>query len=86
MCLNRDRAGDVDENSAAETKVPAAGELMVRRLSPNVLTLDYCDLELGGETESDIYFYEAQLKIFRHHGLDRNPWMLLSLTSTLPVK
>jgi len=36
--------------------------------------LDYCDLTLGGKTEKDLYFYEAQLKTFRHHGLDRNPW------------
>jgi len=48
--------------------------LSVQRDSPNVLTLDYCDLTLGGKTEKDLYFYEAQLKTFRHHGLDRNPW------------
>ena len=49
-------------------------EVLIERESPNVLTLDYCDLSLGGKTEKDLYFYEAQLKTFKHHGLDRNPW------------
>ncbi|MBM3294260.1 MAG: hypothetical protein FJY82_07010 [Candidatus Aminicenantes bacterium] len=46
----------------------------IARVSDNVLTLDYCDLTLGGTTEKDLYFYEAQLRTFRAHGLDRNPW------------
>jgi len=43
-------------------------------MGPNVLTLDYCDLTLGGRTEKDLYFYDAQRKTFQAHGLDRNPW------------
>jgi hypothetical protein len=43
-------------------------------VSQNVLTLDYCDLTLGGKTQQDLYFYDAQLKTFQFHGLDRNPW------------
>jgi hypothetical protein len=46
----------------------------IARLAGNVLTLDYCDLTIGGKTEKDLYFYDAQLKTFRAHGLDRNPW------------
>lgn len=46
----------------------------VARLEDNILTLDYCDLTLNGKTEKDLYFYEAQLKTYRAHGLDRNPW------------
>ncbi len=48
--------------------------LEIRREEANVLTLDYCDLRLDGKVEKDLYFYEAQTKIFRRHGLDRNPW------------
>jgi len=54
--------------------VAAAGPLSVRRLSPNVLTLDYCELRLGGQVEKDIYYFQAADKAFRHHGLDGNPW------------
>jgi len=46
----------------------------VARVADNVLTLDYCDLSVGGKNEQDLYFYEAQLRTFRAHGLDRNPW------------
>ncbi len=46
----------------------------VARLGGNILTLDYCDLTLNGKTEKDLYFYEAQLKTYKAHGLDRNPW------------
>jgi hypothetical protein len=49
-------------------------DIEIKRLSPNVLTLDYCDLRLDGKLEKDIYFYAAQRKTFQHHGLDRNPW------------
>lgn len=54
--------------------VAADGGLAVEPLSPNVLTLDYCDLVLGGRTDKDLYFYDAQRKTFEHHGLGRNPW------------
>ncbi len=29
---------------------------------------------LGGQTEKDLYFYDAQRKTFQAHGLARNPW------------
>jgi hypothetical protein len=45
----------------------------------NMLTLDYCNLELNGKTFKNIYFYEAEEKIFEHHlkeiyGFNYNPW------------
>jgi hypothetical protein len=55
------------------TDVPAS-PARIDRIAPNVLTLDYCDLTVGGKTERGLYFYEAQLRTFRAHGLDRNPW------------
>jgi hypothetical protein len=54
--------------------IPAEGTIQVEALAPNVLTLDFCDLAMAGTTARDLYFYEAQLKTFRQHGLDRNPW------------
>jgi hypothetical protein len=49
-------------------------ETIIRREAPNVLTIDYCDLLLGGKWEKDLYFYDAQRKTFERHGLERNPW------------
>jgi hypothetical protein len=57
-----------------EMPVPATSDLSIQPLSPNILTLDYCDLTLGGVTEKELYFYDAQRKTFQHHGLERNPW------------
>lgn len=54
--------------------LPTSQPVKVRRLEPNVLTLDYVDLTAGGETKSNIYFYEAQQLAFRKNGMDRNPW------------
>ncbi|NTV81098.1 MAG: hypothetical protein HGA24_06710, partial [Candidatus Aminicenantes bacterium] len=55
-------------------EVPPEGALAVEPLGPNVMTLDYCDLVLGGKTEKDLYFYDAQRKTFEAHGIERNPW------------
>lgn len=57
-----------------ESEIFASGDLRVSREAPNVLTLDYCDLVLDGRTERDLYFYDAQLKTFKRHGLPANPW------------
>jgi hypothetical protein len=54
--------------------IAPSGPLSVRRLSPNVLTLDYCDLRIGGQVESDLYYYQAAERAFRRHGFDGNPW------------
>jgi hypothetical protein len=52
----------------------AAGEMTVKRSSPNVLTLDYVDVRAGGETREKQYFYAAAEFVFQKHGLERNPW------------
>jgi len=75
LCLRTEIAAKkTDIPIGTEAPVPAEGDLSVRLQSPNVLTLDYCDLILGEATEKDLYFYDAQQRIYRHHGLDRNPW------------
>jgi len=74
LCLLTGKAEKFDFPPKTETLLPAEGDLSIRALSPNVLTLDYCDLILGEETERDLYFYDAQRRIFQHYGLERNPW------------
>ncbi|MCX8160102.1 MAG: glycosyl hydrolase [Candidatus Saccharicenans sp.] len=46
----------------------------VRRLDPNLLTLDYCDLSAAGRSEKNLYFYRAQQKTYQWHGWSKNPW------------
>jgi hypothetical protein len=61
-------------DAAGERPVPAAAPMVVKRASPNVLTIDYCDLKLGNNVEKDLYFYNAADKVFKYHGLDGDPW------------
>ena len=56
------------------TAVPSSEPVEVRRLEPNVLTLDYVDLSAGGQTKKGLYFYDAQRMAFAANGTERNPW------------
>jgi len=74
LCLRQGRPNKREEPRYSVTELkPEPGE-KISPLAPNVLILDYCDLSLNGRVEKDMYFYEAQHKIFSHHGLPRNPW------------
>jgi hypothetical protein len=48
--------------------------MTIRRLAPNVLTLDHVDVKAAGETRTNLYYYPAQQWVFQKHGLERNPW------------
>jgi hypothetical protein len=74
LCVLSKRARPGEAPLETLEDVAAAGETTVERTSPNVLTIDYCDLVLGGKTEKNLYFYDAQRKTFQFHGLARNPW------------
>lgn len=50
------------------------GSLEARRLEPNVLVLDYVDIKAGGQTRTNLYFYQANQFAFQQNGLERNPW------------
>ncbi len=62
----------VAEKSA--TPVARSGALQIRRTTPNVLTLDYVDISVGGETREQLYYYRANQMAWQKNGLPRNPW------------
>jgi hypothetical protein len=45
-----------------------------RRVGPNVLVLDYVDVQAGGERLDRTYVYQAAQFAFRKNGVERNPW------------
>ncbi|MCL2104257.1 MAG: hypothetical protein FWH21_04280 [Kiritimatiellaeota bacterium] len=49
-------------------------ETAVTRLDPNVLTLDFIDVTVGGETRKEQYAWKANRWIFEKHGMGANPW------------
>lgn len=56
------------------TPVPPLAKPTIKRIAPNVLTLDYVDITAGDETKQNIYFYQANQLAFQKNGMDRNPW------------
>lgn len=74
FCLRPKKAGRLDERKGRWGELVPDGEPTIKADSAEVLTIDHCDLKMGNTIEKDLYFYEAQRKTFRRHGLDRNPW------------
>lgn len=76
LCLKDEGKAAPAAPPAAESPVvmPASTGLTAARLGANVLTLDYCDLTLGGKTIKDMYFYEAQKKVYQYFGFEGDPW------------
>jgi hypothetical protein len=57
------------------TAVQEASPVKAIPQGKNVLTIDFCDLQLGGETFADLHIYDAADKVFKHHGFTSgNPW------------
>ena len=54
--------------------VAASDAMSIKRIGPNVLVLDYVDVEAGGEKLASSYFYPAGQFLFKKNGFDRNPW------------
>jgi hypothetical protein len=53
----------------------SSGEIVAKRLSPNILTVDYLDLETKSFKKEDMYFMTAMYKLFEISGLKTgNPW------------
>ncbi len=46
----------------------------MRRIEPNLLTLDYVDVTAGGETRKGQYFYAANQFAWQKNGMPRDPW------------
>ncbi len=47
----------------------------VRRVEPNVLVVDHCELELGGEVREPEHVYAANAALWAAHGMETNGWM-----------
>ena len=62
------------EAAVNTTRCRPGGSMEIRRAGPNVLTLDYVDVTAGGETKTDVYFYQANRFAFQSNGMDGNPW------------
>jgi hypothetical protein len=64
----------VAEPKTTPKLLASQGELEVRPIEENVLTLDYVDVTAGGQTKKNAYFHQASQFAFQKNGMDRNPW------------
>jgi hypothetical protein len=60
--------------ATASAALAPVGPMEIRRLGPNVLTIDYFDAAAAGESLSGVIFYKACQFGFQKNGMDRNPW------------
>ncbi|UCC22389.1 MAG: hypothetical protein JSW23_11525, partial [Planctomycetota bacterium] len=74
LFLSKEPTESAAVEAATSRQVGPAGLLRVRRVTPNVLKLDYVDVTADGETMENTYFYKAAEFVFKKHGLGRNPW------------
>ena len=74
LFLSKEPRESAAVEAAKSRQVGPAGLVRVRRVTPNVLKLDYVDVAAGGETMENTYFYKAAEFVFKKHGLGRNPW------------
>lgn len=62
-------------SNASQNNMQPSGEITAKRLTPNILTLDYLDMETKSFKREDIYFMTAMYKLFEISGLKTgNPW------------
>jgi hypothetical protein len=74
LFLSKDSRPSAPAREVQRTVISVSGPAAVRRLAPNVLTLDFVDVTAGGETKPNIYCYNAAQFAFQKHGWERNPW------------
>jgi hypothetical protein len=75
LFLSQETVKPRQESNVEMIRVPALSTKMeVQRVQTNVLTLDYVDITVGGETLSNVYFYRANQFAFQKNGMERNPW------------
>jgi hypothetical protein len=68
-------AADIESIELKKEIISATNPSTVKRLSPNMITLDYCDIKVADETLEDVYYYDGGYKIWQAHGYKDNPWV-----------
>jgi hypothetical protein len=63
------------ERVAQTRPATSSAPLVIKRVAPNAVRIDYCDLTRNGKTEPELYFYKAADQVFKAYGFaEGNPW------------
>jgi len=76
LALHKDRriGPAPPHGSASRDEVRPGGEVKIRRVDPNVLTIDYVDVTTNNRTRENINVLKAANFVFAENGLKKNPW------------
>ena len=79
---DREIAVAAEPERAPATVAIEGGEMRIRALSANMMTLDYGELSIEGESHGRLYFYTAGDRVWQHYGFNDNPWVSSSQFKT----
>ena len=74
LFLSREPREPAPSEARKTETVPSVGSMEIRRIAPNVLTLDYVDVTVGDETRKGAHCRQASQFVFAKHGFKQNPW------------
>lgn len=74
LCIRPVSRESIKSQAQQETPVPLTSALEVNRKSPNVLVIDFCDLNIKGTSTKEMYVYQANTQAYKAYGFDRDPW------------
>jgi hypothetical protein len=67
------KAMETQENQPAA--VAPSSPMIVAADKDNAIMIDFCDIEVGGETSTDVHTFYAADKVYKHYGFKNgNPW------------
>jgi len=74
LFLSDRHAEPIPPESKEISQIASSGPLHIKRIAPNVLTLDYVDVTAKNKTKEKSYFYHASQFVFEQNGMEHNPW------------
>jgi hypothetical protein len=65
----------VPEKTKIQTFVTSSSSMQISKDQENVLTIEFCDLNVGNEFSPDLHNFNASDKVFKYYGFKNgNPW------------
>jgi hypothetical protein len=74
LCIKPETGKSSTKKGVKESAITFTDPVKVERKTPNILTIDFCDLKIGEKTWKDLYFYQAQTETFKAVGMPKSPW------------
>ena len=74
LLLKTTQPFETKEVTPREAITKICNDMQAKRIGPNVLTIDYCDLQSRSGNYSGIYYNRACRQIWADAGYQQNPW------------